>query len=549
MEPTVNHASPEKGPDAYRRGFIQPVNPLTVDEALSRFAAPGGEKVQVLRPFAVYSAHAYSTPLTVPIGPAYLCAALEKAGYEVDLIDGIGEGIHHVHTSADGVLKFQGLTEEEIIARIDPRTRVLGVSMMFSQDWVQNRNLINAIKAAHPHLVIVAGGEHPTAMTDYVLKDCRAIDFVIRGEGELAFLELLHGILCGGDIDGLAGLSRIDDNDRLVENGLGRRVADFANLPRPAWHLCAIENFFTGLWTHGISYGRNMLIMATRGCPYQCTFCSSARMWTTRYLMRPVADVVDEIEDLVARYGANSFDFADLTAIVKRSWILEFSAELKRRNLDIVWQLPSGTRSEALDEETVQAIFDAGCKLLTYAPESGSRDSLEAIKKKLDLDSLNRSLRHAVRVGHTTKINLIIAFPHERRRHVFESLWYAARAAAMGVHDCTIAVFTPYPGSELFEEIQAQGGVSAINDDYFRDLLVQFDLTVAKSYSPHIRGWEAALYRTAGMALFYGISYLLHPRRLWRLVANVWKSDFQPRTVIEQRLHDIFGRHRLGVAE
>ena len=67
----------------------------------------------------------------------------------------------------------------------------------------------------------------------------------------------------------------------------------------------------------GIGFGRNMLILATRGCPYQCTFCSNPEMWTTRYVMRPAVEVVDESEYLLSEYGVNSVDFADLTAIVK----------------------------------------------------------------------------------------------------------------------------------------------------------------------------------------------------------------------------------------
>ena len=431
MKPEVldpQPASPDRtgsGTGAGRRKsaprFIHPLNSMSVADALAAFPAGAAEKVQILRPFAVYSARAYSTPLTVPIGPAYLAATLEAAGYDVGFIDGIGEGIRNVRRSADGQLKYQGLSQAEIVGRIAPGTRVLGVSMMFSQDWVQNRELIMAIKAAHPHILIVAGGEHPTAMPEYTLRDCPAIDCIVKGEGELILLELLHRHFCGQNFNDLPGVCFLDDGGQFVDNGLGRRVADFANLPRPAWHLCNIENFFTGLWTHGIAFGRNILIMATRGCPYQCSFCSSPRMWTTRYLMRPPGDVVDEIEFLVAKYDVNSFDFADLTAIVKKEWILEFCQELKRRDINIVWQLPSGTRSEALDEETVKAIHEAGCKLLTYAPESGSRESLALIKKKLSLGNLTRSLRHAVKVGHTVKINLIIAFPHERRRHVFRN--------------------------------------------------------------------------------------------------------------------------------
>ncbi len=112
-------------------------------------------------------------------------------------------------------------------------------------------------------------------------------------------------------------------------------------------------------------------MLATRGCPYSCTFCSSPDMWTTRYYARSPASVVDEIADYVERYGISNVDFEDLTAFINRDWILAFCAELVRRDLHISYQLPSGTRSEALDAEVLAPLWRSGCRNLTYAPESG----------------------------------------------------------------------------------------------------------------------------------------------------------------------------------
>ena len=95
-------------------------------------------------------------------------------------------------------------------------------------------------------------------------------------------------------------------------------------------------------------------------------------MWTTRYIMRDPIDVADEFEQLVKVYGANNIDFVDLTAIVRKDWTLRFCAELKRRKLTVPWQLPSGTRSEALDEEVLQYLYDTGCRLVNFAPERAS---------------------------------------------------------------------------------------------------------------------------------------------------------------------------------
>src|SRR5205085_11391822 len=95
-------------------------------------------------------------------------------------------------------------------------------------------------------------------------------------------------------------------------------------------------------------------MLATRGCPFQCTFCSSPQMWTQVWKARRPAAVADEIESYMRRYGANDFQFQDLTAIVRKDWIVAFCKELLDRKLSITWQLPVGTRSEAIDAEVAQ---------------------------------------------------------------------------------------------------------------------------------------------------------------------------------------------------
>lgn len=519
-------------------------SPVSVFDA---YRMPGGStgSVQIVRPFAVLSKSTYSAPVTLPIGPAYLAAVLERSGYRVSIIDAVGAAIEQIRRSHCGGFNIHGLGSAEIVERLDSDARIIGLSMMFSQEWVEHRSLIRSIRAARPDAAIVVGGEHATAMPEFILRDCPEIDYLVSGEGELSFLQLCHAIFSGQATDDIAGICRIDQYGKYIDGALSRRIATVDELPTPAWHLCPVENYFIDNWTMGIAMGRNMPILATRGCPYQCTFCSNPRMWTTRYLMRAPDDVVREIEFLIQRYNANSVDFFDLTAIVKKEWIMEFCRTLKSRKVHVTWQLPSGTRSEALDEEALRAIFHAGCRYLVYAPESGSEETLQRIKKKLKLPKLVQSVRSAVAIGHTVKVNLIIGFPHEGWRHVLQTVAFACRMAIVGAHDCNIAIFTPYPGSELYLGLRAENSITEPDDDYFRSLILQFDLTVARSYTPNLAGWQLVLCRIGGQVLFYLLSYLLHPRRLIRLVQSLCSDRFRPSNLLEQRISDMFARRRL----
>jgi radical SAM superfamily enzyme YgiQ (UPF0313 family) len=520
-----------------------------ISDYYKKFVNPVADsnKIVLCRPYAVLSAKTYSAAITLPMGIAYLAAVLERANYPVQIIDAIGLDLFSVRRSVCATYNMQGLEDDQIIAMIKPDTKFFGISLMFSQEWIPHRNLLKKIKLKFPDLIIIAGGEHPTALSEYVLRDCKEISYVISGEGEFTLLELIHKLSSDMQIDQIGGVCYLDKDGSFKSNGLSRRIAHIDHLPRPAWHLFNVEPYFSGNWTMGISMGRNMPVLGTRGCPYQCTFCSNPTMWTTRYTMRNAVEVVDEIEWLQKEYKADTIEFYDLTAIVKKEWILQFCSELMKRGVKINWQLPSGTRSEALDPETLRAIYESGCKLLVYAPESGSEESLRIIKKKLKIARLNESVRAALEIGHTVKINLIIGFPNEKLGDIFKTIFYGIKMAWIGVHDCNFAVFTPYPGSELYRELVEEKVVREPCDEYFRNLLVQFDLTVPISYSRYISGHALAYLRIFALSAYYLTAYIRYPKRLLRLARIIRNSKFQPNSVFEQRVHDFIMRNKIQV--
>jgi radical SAM superfamily enzyme YgiQ (UPF0313 family) len=304
------------------------------------------------------------------------------------------------------------------------------------------------------------------------------------------------------------------------------------------------ETYLSRGLSFGVHRGRTMPVVATRGCPYRCTFCSSPRMWTTRYYARAPEDVVDEIERGVEQYGVEAVDFYDLTAIVRRDWILAFCRTLRARDLAITWQLPSGTRSEALDAEVLSEMFRSGCRNVSYAPESGSPATLERIDKRVRLDRMLESMRTAVGLGLNVKANIIMGFPEETPANLRETLRFIGRMARAGVHDVSVWTFVPYPGCELFEQLLARGRLPELDDDYFADLLAYSDFTRTVSYCDGFTATELRRYRTLGMALFYGASYATHPVRLFRSIANLARSRYESR--MEMSLGNLLRRVRLG---
>ena len=129
-------------------------------------------------------------------------------------------------------------------------------------------------------------------------------------------------------------------------------------------------------------------------------------MWTTRYIPRDPVLVVDEIHSYMERYSVTNFDFQDLTAIVKRSWAVSFCNELIRRDLKITWQMPSGTRSEIMDGEVLDLLYRSGCKALAFAPESGSPEILDEVKKRVSLEHIERAVSAAIQ--HQLKVSCFL---------------------------------------------------------------------------------------------------------------------------------------------
>lgn len=527
--------------------YIKPTHPLSIPDAFSVFRNPepwSKRSISLIKPPIVFSKNSYSTPLTMPLGLTYLAAVLEKADYQVRILDCPGLDPDRITFSSSGRFKIQGLDVKQSLELIDPCSDIIGISIMFSQEWPFISDYIRKIRQGFPRATIVAGGEHATALPEYTLRDCKEIDFVISGEGEMAFLEFVYRLRFGESARGVGGVSYLEDGV-FKQTGLSPRSIDITEMPRPAWDLINIESYFQPNFTMGIGHGRNIAMLATRGCPYQCTFCSNPTMWTTRYVMRPVKDVVDEIQTYIERYKVNSIDFYDLTAIVRRDWILDFIAELERRNVQIAWQLPSGTRSESLDEEVIQGLAKTGCEFLVYAPESGSQRTLERIKKRVDLKNLTRSIAAALRYNIVVKVNFIIGFPFETRKDILQTLLFVWRLAWMKADDCNISTFSPYPGSELFHELRKENAIKKINDIYFEELMTQFDFTVPKTFCRNVKPLEILFYRVLGMSVFYILSYLRKPSRLGRLMkALLRKGPFQPQSLFEQRVYDFVVRLR-----
>ena len=479
-----------------------------------------------------------------PIGLAYVASTLQESGHRVAVVDAAGEAIErrvHIESPA-GTLLRTGLSDDEIVARVPEDTDVIGITHMFLHEWPTLRSLIADLRLARPGAKIVLGGENATAFWRWMLREAPAIDCCVLGEGEQTMRALCERWAAGADISDLPGLA-LPGPDGPTSTGLSARNLELESLPRPAWDLLPIDAYLEQRDPHGVHLGRSLPILATRGCPYTCTFCSSPDMWTTRYRTRKPDEVVAEMRDAVARWGIENFNFCDLTAIVRRDWILDFCAKLDAAKLDITWQLPTGTRSEALDADVLEAVHRTGCRNITYAPESGSTRMLKALKKRVKLPTMLDSLSAAHSNGLVTRVNIIIGHPDEQASDVLDSMRLLLQAARRGCDDAAVMVFSPYPGSADFQR-QFDAGEVEIDDRY---CYLGLTRTGGAWRSWHPRWGPRRLHALQLSMLlgFYGAAYASRPTRIPRALGSL--ASGQEHTQLDQLLRtkfDQFSRMR-----
>lgn len=414
-----------------------------------------------------------------------------------------------------------GLPHDDIVARIPADVDAIGVSCMFSVNWVANRVLLRRIRRRFPRTPLIIGGEHATALAEYCLRDMPAIDYVVLGEGEASAAELLRTLKAGGDVGAVRGIAFLRDGTYHATPARPRQ-RDVDQVPWPAWDLVPMENYLRDVGAHCLDNGRAMPILTSRGCPYACTFCSNPMMWGRLWRPRDPRDIVAEIEHYCRVYQVEHVDFLDMTTIVNRRWIIDLCTLLIERDLKISWQLTT-TRSEAIDDEVCRLLRASRCTYVTYAPESGSAERLAAIKKGVDPEKMLVSMAGALRSGLGVKVTFMQGFPDDRWRDVLATYGLSLRVAWMGAHDASFFPFQAYPGSELFRDLVAAGEIQ-VDERYFQTLLI-FEYGFMTSWSRRFGSRQLRLICLFGYGLFYFASFVLRPWRFLRLLRDLRRGQ------------------------
>ncbi len=481
-------------------------------------------RIALIRPPRLFKRYSRTFRPAPPLGLAYIAGALSHSGHSVKVIDAMAEDPSCMWEFRKDIVG-QGITNSQVAALIPADIEAIGISCMFTGNWLHTKTLIQHLKEQFPAAVIFAGGEHITAAFEVSMRQCPSLDICVLGEGEETVIDLFSKLQNRASIESVAGIVYRSERGEIRVNPRRKRIADIEAVPAPDWSLFPVRKYFESGIRYGVGTEPLLPIVATRGCPYACTFCSNPSMYGHNYYMRSVQHVVDEIENLIQTYGVTSFDFYDLTAILKKSWIIALAQEILRRNLKITWQIPAGTRSEVIDAEVASHLFKAGCKNITYAPESGSERILKLTKKRVNLSNMLHSIRLSHKEKLNVKINIILGFPEETHRDIWKTILFLVKCSWAGVYDAVPATFQPYPGSEIFNKLLQEKKINLEGEDYYLQILEADNFYKIKFYNENVSQGFLRIYNVIYLLAFYFSNYLFRPQRLFFLAKNVLLSS------------------------
>jgi anaerobic magnesium-protoporphyrin IX monomethyl ester cyclase len=303
-----------------------------------------------------------------------------------------------------------------------------------------------AAKRLFPDVKIAIGGVHATVCPDEVIADPN-VDVVVRNEGEYSFLEIMKRWESDESLEGVLGTS-IKVDGQIVHHGQYPRLRNLDDLPFPARDLMPMHIYKAGLSFPPYIRTRTMMYSA-RGCPYDCSFCSTAAVWGGHYCaMRSATNVLDEIEEVVDRFGVYGFEFADELTTLRKDRLVEFCNGIHERRLDKVrWVCSSTVRQ--MDYDTARMMKEAGCSMVYMGVESGSPEILKNLNKRIAIDEVINAFEVTRKAGLRRCACFMIGAPGETAETVQQSIDLARRIRPERV---SLNVVTPYPGTLFYEK-------------------------------------------------------------------------------------------------
>ena len=378
-----------------------------------------------------------------PLGTLYVASSLLKAGHDVRFLNGAF------------------MSHKEIMNEVsDFKPDVVGI---YSTTFGWKKALFTASEIrrggfqTRPYITV--GGPYPIAMQEKCLADTADIDAVVTGEGEITMVEMMDRLSQGKSLEDVEGVI-FRDGDKVIKNPLRPLITNVDSLPFPARELLGDAKDYI---PPPATYKRKpvAVIMTSRGCNRRCIFCfqiDKERKLGVRF--RSVENVMEEIE-LCLKQGYREIKFIDDTLAADYDRAIKIAHEIKRRNLDFTWFASACVHQ--VDGPLLQAFKDAGCWAILFGAESGVQKNLNTLRKGITLEQIRKAVTTAKSVGITVYTPFLFGIPGETYEEGLKTIEFACE---LNPDIANFHALTPFPGTELYDNIDKYGTMSSDLTDF-----------------------------------------------------------------------------------
>jgi len=373
-----------------------------------------------------------------PLGLMYLATILKNNGYDVEIVDCVPMKINYSDL-------------EEIIINLKPY--IVGITT-FTMSMVDVLFTANIVKRLNSDTYVVLGGHHVLLYPNESVR-YQNIDYILQGEADYTFLELIKTLESGENIEELKKIEGIGfcKNDQNYLNPIKPIIRKLDELPFPDRTLLPM-NLYKSI------VGRNKMVatvMSSRGCPYLCTYCYTP---SKMYRSRSTENIINEIKYLYAIGYKEVFFFDDLFAI-KPEKVIEFSKELVKNNIKIDWSFRG--RINSITPELLNEVSKAGIHRIQFGIESGVDKTLVKVKKGITTEQIKQVIKMCKKAKITTIGNFMIGLPDESQEDILQTLKFSRK---IGLNYAQYSILVPYPFTEVYTEGLQKG---VFKNDFWLD--------------------------------------------------------------------------------
>jgi radical SAM superfamily enzyme YgiQ (UPF0313 family) len=371
--------------------------------------------------------------VALPLGLAQLAGCLEQAGIPVEILDANALGINWNKLGP-------------AIARTNPD--LIGITVY--TPWVPDvARAVRVARQAAPEAVIALGGPHVTFTAKETLETMPEVDVVARGEGDQIIVELARTLEGGNELEGVPGISFRRDG-QVVEIPVAPPL-DPTALPMPAFHLMPMERYYFASLG-----GPFATVIASRGCPFQCTFCSEWPFWGGGWRPHDPTQVVEQIDLLVNRYGRKNIWFGDDCFNVNGDHIAAICEGILQRGIDVNWYYQGRADLVVKYKDLLPLLRRSGNRMVQIGIEASNDEQRAELNKQLRTDTAEESVRLLRQNDIVCQAMLMVGLPDDTPRTFEEKVHLVNR---LDVDFPVFLVYTLFPGAPDYDKAIAEGWI------------------------------------------------------------------------------------------